>query len=271
MHLFDTHLHLDADEEYGDLFSAARAVGVRQFLVAGTTLPDSVHAAEVAAAETGVVAAAGIHPHEAGAFHDIGPFEELCAHPRVVAVGEIGLDYYYDHSPREAQREVFRAFLRLAAKQALPAIIHCRDAYEDCFEILHETLEPDQPFEIHSFTGTPEQAGRLLDMGALLSFNGMITFKRAENIRAAFEVVPLDRLLLETDSPYLAPVPYRGKRNQPAYLPQIATAVARLRGVSPEEVAAVTTANACRFFGLSHSDVRTGSVRLSPSAAKGYA
>jgi TatD DNase family protein len=232
------------------MFATAREAGVTRFLISASDLASSRYAAAVSSKESGVFASAGVHPHEAKEFPGLDPFEELCALPNVVAVGEVGLDYYYEHSPREAQKSVFREFLQLAARLHLPTIIHCRDAYEDCLPILRETLEPGQPFEVHSFTGTPEQARTVLDMGAYLSFNGMVTFRKADNIRAALAVVPLDRILLETDTPYLAPVPYRGKPNQPAYVVEVARKIAELRGLTVEDIAVATTENACRFFGL---------------------
>jgi len=166
----------------------------------------------------------------------------------VVAVGEIGLDYHYEHSPRNRQQEVFRRFLQLAGERNLPAAIHCRDAFADCLAILDETLLPGQRFEIHSFTGTPAEAEQVLARGAFLSYNGMATFRRAENIRETLAVVPLERLLLETDAPWLAPVPYRGKRNVPAYLRDIAVQIAETKQVSLDTLAEITTRNACDFF-----------------------
>lgn len=194
---------------------------------------------------------AGVHPHAASQFlGDIEPFRELVRRPRTVAVGEIGLDYHYDYSPREEQMRTFRAFVRLSAEEGLPAVIHCRDAYDDCLGILREELVPGQRFEIHCFTGSPSWAEDVLALGAYLSFNGILTFRKADNVRAALAVVPAERLLIETDAPFLAPVPYRGKPNRPAYLVEIARRVAGERGWTLEETAALTTANANRFFGV---------------------
>lgn len=250
---FDTHLHLGPEDDAARLLDAARRVGVGHFLVAVGNLDESRRAQALAVTQPGVVAAAGVHPHEASACAgDLTPFRELLRMPGVVAVGEIGLDYHYDHSPRDVQRRVFRAFMHVAADEKLPAVIHCREAFADCLAIVRECLIPGQPFEVHSFTGTPEEARLWLDLGGYLGFNGMVTFKKADNIRAALAVVPLDRLLLETDSPYLAPVPHRGQRNEPAYLVEVVKAVAHLRGLSAEATATATTANGLRLFGARH-------------------
>ena len=251
---FDTHLHLDPEDRPALLFAAARAVGVDRFLVAGTGLDDSRRAALTAAQEDGVVASAGVHPHEARLGLDLEAFRALLDEPRVVAVGEIGLDYHYNHSPPADQRRVFAAFLELAAAVDRPVIVHCRDAFDDCMAMLSEAAAAGVRILIHSFTGTPEQARRALEFGAMLSFNGMVTFNRAENIRAALAVVPVSRLLLETDSPYLAPVPHRGERNTPARVVEVGRRVAAEKGLPEAELASLTTANARRFFRLGDPD-----------------
>jgi len=248
MDLFDTHFHLDAEDDAAALCAQARAVGVTRMLILGGCASSSERARRAASGEPGVYAAAGVHPHDAADFTDLAPFLELYADPKVVAVGEIGLDYHYEHSPRNRQQEVFRRFLQLAGERNLPAAIHCRDAFADCLAILDETLLPGQRFEIHSFTGTPAEAEQVLARGAFLSYNGMATFRRAENIRETLAVVPLERLLLETDAPWLAPVPYRGKRNVPAYLRDIAVQIAETKQVSLDTLAEITTRNACDFF-----------------------
>ena len=209
--LFDTHVHIDPADDLPALLAAARNAGVQHLLIAAANYDDGVRARTLAAAEPGVSAAVGLHPHEAASFaDDLDRYRELARSPGVAAIGEIGLDYYYEHSERAVQRRVFSHFLRLAAEEQLPAVIHCRDAHDDLLPMLRAELAPGQAFEVHSFTGTPDQAAALLEMGAYISFNGMLTFKKAENIRAAYAAVPLDRVLAETDSPYLAPVPYRG-------------------------------------------------------------
>jgi len=249
--LFDTHFHIRADEDHAALFERARCAGVPHLLVAATTLADALTAQQVIASEPGIVTTVGVHPHEASSVtQGYDAFRGLAGYPKVVAIGEIGLDYHYDHSPRQKQRDVFIGFLALAAELHLPAIVHCREAFEDCVAIVRDTLPVGHPFEIHSFTGTPAQAEIVLAMGAVLSFNGMVTFKRAENIRETLRVVPLEHLLLETDAPFLAPVPHRGRSNEPAFMPFIAAAVADVLEEDVEQVAAMTTENGLVFFGI---------------------
>lgn len=248
MELFDTHFHLDAEDDIDALQATASGASVTRLLALGGCAHTSQRALGAATGRAGVYAAAGVHPHDAAAFTDPGPLLEMYADPKVVAVGEIGLDYHYEHSPRERQREVFRQFLAIAAEQDLPAIIHCREAFDECLAILDDTLAPGQPFEIHSFTGTPAQAEQMLARGAFLSYNGMVTFRRAENIRDALRTTPLERLLIETDAPWLAPIPFRGKRNCPAYLHEIAVRVAEVKGISLAMLAEITTRNACEFL-----------------------
>lgn len=246
MELFDTHFHLDAEDDAAALCAQARAAGVTRQVVLGGCAHSSARACRAAAGEPGLYAAAGVHPHDAAEFADLAPFLELYVEPKVVAVGEIGLDYYYEHSPRARQREVFALFLGVAAERKLPAVIHCREAFADCLAILGET--PGLRFVLHSFTGTPDEAGEALARGAFLSYNGMATFRRSENIRETLATVPLERLLLETDAPWLAPVPHRGKRNVPAYLREAALRIAEVKQVSPDTLAEITTRNACEFF-----------------------
>jgi TatD DNase family protein len=249
MELFDTHFHLDPHDNAASLCEQARAADVTRLLVLGGCAASSQRAVQAARRIPGLYAAAGVHPHDAADFDgDPAPFLEMYADPNVVAVGEVGLDYHYEHSPRERQQEVLRQFLRIGAARDLPVIIHCREAFADCVAILDDTLAPGQRFEIHSFTGTPAEAEEMLARGAFLSYNGMATFRRAENIRETLRVVPLERLLLETDAPWLAPVPYRGKRNVPAYLRDIALQVAEARNIPLDTLATVTTRNACEFF-----------------------
>lgn len=245
---FDTHLHLDRDDSAEAVFAAAREEGVGAFLVQGTSLDDCERTVALANPEQSVYAAVGLHPHVAASFRDMAFFRDLLARPGVVAVGEIGLDYYYNNSPAEVQREVFGRFLDLACELDQPAIIHCRDAFADCHAIVKERHCPSLRCIVHSFTGTPAEADRWLELGAMLSINGMVTFNRAHNIREALAHIPMTRLLLETDSPYLAPIPKRGKRNCPAFLPYIGWRVAEEKQLSPEKVADITTTNACNFL-----------------------
>jgi TatD DNase family protein len=254
---FDTHLHLDPDDDPPALFARARQTGVGLFLVAGTDEHDSRRALVLAATEPGVMAAVGVHPHVAKQAGEMAVYRELLAAERAVAVGEIGLDYYYDHSPRLDQRRVFAAFLELAAELGRPAIVHCRDAFDDCLPMLRDAAANGLRVLLHSFTGTPAQAEQALAFGAMLSFSGMVTFPKGENIRAALAVVPVERLVIETDSPYLAPVPYRGQRNQPAYVVEVGKRVAAEKGMDTGELARVTTANALRLFGM-HEELAEG-------------
>ncbi|MDT8391344.1 MAG: TatD family hydrolase [Lentisphaeria bacterium] len=248
--LFDTHFHLSREDSVGDLTAAAAAAGVTRLIAVAGNLEDSERLPGIVAARDGMYCTAGVHPHEAEEFAgDLTPFRRLLRLPPAVAVGEIGLDYYYRHAAPAAQREVFAAFLSLSSELRLPAVIHCRDAYDDCLAMLNEhTTRPYHAFEIHSYTGTPEWAETIAALGGYFSVNGIISFQKANNVRAALSAIPLERLLLETDSPYLAPVPHRGKRNQPAYLIDVAKKVAECKHLSLEEVAAVTTRNAKHFF-----------------------
>lgn len=248
--LFETHFHLSREDSVADLTTAALAAGVTRLIAVAGNLEDSERLPGIVAARNGMYCTAGVHPHEAEEFAgDTTPFRRLLQLPTTVAVGEIGLDYYYQHAAPAVQRDVFSTFLQLSSELSLPAVIHCRDAYDDCLSLLKEhNTHPHSQFEIHSYTGTPEWAEKILELGGYFSFNGIISFQNADNVRAALAAIPLERILLETDSPYLAPVPHRGKRNQPAYLIEVAKKVAECKDLSLEEVAAVTTRNAKTFF-----------------------
>src|SRR6266404_1467354 len=175
----------------------------------------------------------------------------LAQHPKVIAWGEIGLDYYYDHSPREAQARVFRDQMALARRAKKPIIIHCRDAWTDCLNMIEEHWRPTGLGGIlHCFTGTLDDARRGMDMGFLISFAGNSTYPKTQNLRDVAKALPLEKILIETDAPYLAPQPYRGKRNEPAYVAEVARTLATVRDLTPEEIAAATTENFRRFFGL---------------------
>ncbi len=231
---------------------AARRRGVDYFMAVASDLAEAERLARELADEPGAYSSVGVHPHVAGAFDgDYRPYRELLsACPKVRAVGEIGLDYHYEYSSRQAQLPVFEGFLKLAVEQGYPAIVHCRDAYEDCLEIIDRAIPAGHPYVIHSYTGGLRYLSEFQQRQAWFSVNGIVTFKKAEDIRAAVRAIPLERLLLETDAPYLAPVPYRGRRNTPAYLVEIAQCVAELKGISLAEIARVTTANARLFFRL---------------------
>jgi TatD DNase family protein len=252
MEFYDTHLHLKPTDSAAAVFAAARACLVTRFVVVGADFESSAAAAElVSAGEPGVYATVGIHPHDAKAFAgDLSPFRRWLAQPGVVAVGEIGLDYYYHHSPREAQIPVFRQFLELALELDKPVVIHCREAVPDLLAVLAETWRPGHPFEVHSFTGTVPEVEQIIAMGGMVSFNGMVTFAKSENLRDLVRAVPLEQLLLETDAPYLTPEPFRKNRNEPKYIPVVAAKVAEVKGIDLAELALATCANARRFFRL---------------------
>jgi TatD DNase family protein len=238
----DAHCHITADA-----LDEARAAGVERLISVGTDLATSQAAIELAAGHEGVWATAGVHPHDAK--DGIGGVEALLAAPEVVAVGECGLDYHYEHSPREVQREVFAAHIALAHTHDLALVIHSREAWDDTFAVLASEGVPERTV-FHCFTGGPEEAERCLALGAALSFSGIVTFKTADDVRAAAALCPLDRMTVETDSPYLAPVPHRGKENQPAWVPLVGAAVAVVKGVPVDDVARATTATAERLFRL---------------------
>lgn len=221
-------------------------------LVVGYDLPSSVRAVELAARYPGIYAAVGVHPHEAVTY---GPAVEeelrrLLAGEKVVAVGEIGLDYHYDHSSRPCQQEVFQRQLALAAEAKLPVVIHNREAHHDLYRLLQAAGENHRGV-LHCYSGSREMLTGFLALGLFISVGGPITFHNARKLPEVVKAVPGDRLLLETDAPYLAPHPYRGKRNEPAYLIHTARRVAELRGVSLEDIAALTRENACRCFQIS--------------------
>lgn len=217
----------------------------------GTDLPSSRAAAELAGEHAGVWAAVGVHPHAASALDDRA-FAELMALaclPKVVAIGEIGLDFYRDLSPRDVQREAFRRQLALARSMRKTVVIHMRDAIEDVFSILEEVGPPER-LVFHCFSGSAEQARRGLELGGYVSFAGNVSYKNAGMLRDAAAVVPAGRLLVETDSPFLAPVPHRGKPNEPAFVPFVGSAVAQAQDVPVESIAQASVANARRAFGL---------------------
>jgi TatD DNase family protein len=229
---------------------------VRALVVVGTgrTLDDIARAPALAAREPDVWATVGLHPHDAKAGDDAfyAELEALAGRPRVVAVGETGLDYHYDHSPRETQAEAFRRQVRLARSLGKPVVCHVRDAHPEALALLREEGARQVGGVIHCFTGTPEDAAGYVAEGFHISFSGIVTFpaKSAEPIRQAVKVVPHDRILVETDAPFLAPVPMRGKRNEPAWVVHTADVVARQAGLSLDELSALAVANASALFGL---------------------
>ena len=253
--LIDTHCHLDYEPLAGSrdaVLARAEAAGVRVLVSIGTTVATSRANIELAHRYPQVFAAVGVHPHEADTVTeaDMKTIEELAADSRVVAIGEIGLDYYYKHSSVDGQRRVFEAFLGIARRRELPISIHCRDAYDPLLEILRATA-PSWRGIIHCASGTPAFIEGALALGFHVSFSGTVTFTNATSTRALVPLVPDDRLLIETDAPFLAPQPMRGKPNEPAYLAHTATHLAQLRGITIEALGAMTSRNARQLLDLS--------------------
>jgi TatD DNase family protein len=257
--VIDSHCHIDGEDfeaDRAEVLARARAAGVSPLVVVGTgrDLAAISRAPALAEREADVYAAVGVHPHDAAHFPDAewDGLAELAARPKVRAVGETGFDFYYDHSPREAQDAAFRRQVRLARRLGKPVVCHIRDAHQESARLLDEEGAAEVGAVIHCFTGNAEQALLYVKLGCHISFSGIVTFKgaSAEPIRQAAAVVPLDRILLETDAPYLAPVPLRGKRNEPAYLAHTAAVVAAHKGVPVAELMAAATENTKRFFRL---------------------
>jgi TatD DNase family protein len=253
--MIDTHCHIhdrkfDADRDA--VVERARAAGVTAMLTIGEDLADSARAIE-AAERYGIAAAAGIHPHEARNAQEelAGPLRALLEDPRVLAVGETGLDYYYDHSPRDAQARVLRAQLAVARETGMPVVFHQRDAFDDFTAILRDEWTSGMRGVVHCFTGTPEQALTYTgEFGLLLGIGGVVTFPNAEPLREAVRAVAIGNIVLETDCPYLAPVPMRGRRNEPAFVAHTAARVATLLRIPLAEVEAHADDNARRLFGF---------------------
>jgi TatD DNase family protein len=245
----DSHCHIPYEGVGAAAIETARAAGVTRIITVGTSAEESAAGVEIARSREGVWATVGLHPHEA--VEGVEGVSRLLADrdPTVVGVGECGLDYHYDHSPRRVQRQVFAAQIRLAADLDLTLVVHTREAWNDTFDILASEGPPAR-WILHCFSGGPAEAERGLAMGAMLSFSGIVTFKSADEVRAAAIACPLDRLLVETDSPYLAPVPYRGRPNSPALVPVVGAALATVRGVAPEVIEAATWANTAAVFRL---------------------
>ncbi len=255
--LFDTHAHLHFPEFAADLSAVlqrAREVGVRLILTIGTDAEDSREAVALAEAHPEVYAAVGVHPHDA-VRADEAALEELQQLARtsrkVVAIGEIGLDYYRNLSPREAQIQVFRRQLDLARQLSKPVLIHCREAHADVLEILRQEGVPGAGGIMHCFSGDAAVARQCLDLGLLISLAGPVTYPNARKLPEVVKLTPADRLVVETDCPFLPPQPYRGKRNEPAYLPITASRVAELKGQPLKELGPVMARNALSLFGIS--------------------
>ena len=251
MTLADSHCHLYMVADPAAALERARAAGVSKLLAPGTTLADSAKAVDLAGQHEEVVAAVGIHPHEAKDFdpaRDGRALEELARRPGVVAIGEVGLDFHYDHSPRDKQVEVLEWMLDLARRLGLPALLHNRNSGTEMMNLLKRGGPRERPGVFHSFTEDAAYGKRVLDLGYLVSFSGMITFKAAENIRGAAAGLPLSAMLVETDTPFLAPIPHRGKPCEPAFVALTARRLAEVKGTSLEAVADATTANFDRLF-----------------------
>jgi TatD DNase family protein len=253
--LFDTHAHLhfpEFDADRAAMLERARVSGVRRMLTIGTDVETSRASIALAGREAGVWATVGIHPHDAAQADAaaLTEIERLAAEPRVVAVGEIGLDYFRDLSPREDQHRAFRALIGIARRAGKPVVIHCRDAHEDTLAILAEERVAEVRGIMHCFSGDVAIARRCLDLGLLISLAGPVTYPNARSLPEVARFVPGDRLVVETDCPFLPPQGYRGKRNEPAYLSITATRVAELRGETIDALAARTTANARALLGI---------------------
>jgi TatD DNase family protein len=252
--LVDSHCHLDFPEfapELPAVVARAQAVGVGACVTIGTKLSGAARVREVAEEFPSVFCSVGVHPHEAAAepLENDAPLIALASHRKAVGIGETGLDYYYEHSPREAQVANFRTHIGAARETELPLIIHTRDAEDDTIAILREEMKKG-PFSgvVHCFTGSDRLARAALELGLYISASGILTFKKADALREVLRDVPLDRLLVETDAPYLAPVPHRGKRNEPAFVSHTAKALAELKAIPSEALAAATTDNFFRLF-----------------------
>ncbi len=256
MKLVDSHCHLDDEKFAADrdaTIARAREAGVERMMAIGTGdgPPDLEAAVRLARAHEFIYATVGVHPHDAAKAtpETFDRLAELAREPKVLAIGEIGLDYHYDFSPRDVQREVFARQLQLAAHARKPIVIHTREAWDETLALIREHGLPFGGI-MHCFTGGAKEADQALELGFHLSFGGILTFPKADDIRQAAARTPEDRLLIETDSPYLAPVPHRGKRNEPAFLAETARRLAELRGVTPEDIARATASNFDRLFRL---------------------
>lgn len=253
--LIDSHAHLDGEEfaqDREEVLAFAKKMGIDRIVNVGFDLPSSRRSIALAGRYPGVYAAVGVHPHEAGEAPEnyLEELEKLASQPKVVAIGEIGLDYFYNHSEPEVQKRIFREQIRLAKRIGKPIIIHDRDAHADTLNIIREERAGETGGVLHCFSGSWEMAQECMKMGFYISLAGPVTFKNAKKgIEVALNM-PLHRLLVETDSPYLTPEPYRGRRNEPGYVRYVAEKIAELKGISLEEVAEATTRNAEELFGI---------------------
>lgn len=253
--LVDSHAHLDFPEYETDraaVVERARAAGLTKIVTIGTTVEKSRAAIAIAAQFPGmVVPAVGIHPHDSAHLteSDWAEFERLASDPRVVAIGETGLDYFKNYAPREVQQAAFERQMEIARAVGKPIIIHCRDAYTDCWAILGDPARRPMTGVIHCFSGSAEDVRRAVEIGYHVSYSGTVTFPKSQALRETVRLVPHDRLLVETDCPFLAPQPVRGKRNEPAFVTHTLDVVAQAAGLPRDEAAGITSANAARLFG----------------------
>ena len=253
--IFDTHTHLNVEEFLGreeEELALATEMGVTRMNIVGFDKPTIGRAIELADKYDQLYATIGWHPTEAGTYtEDVENYLlEKLKHPKVVALGEIGLDYHWMTAPKEVQEQVFRRQIQLSKELDLPFVVHTRDALEDTYEIIKSERVGPRGGIMHSFSGSLEWAEKFVELGMTISFSGVVTFKKATDIQEAAKELPLDKILVETDAPYLAPVPKRGRENKTAYTRYVVDFIADLRGVTTEELAAVTSANAERIFGL---------------------
>ena len=252
--LVDSHCHLDyyTPMEFPEILSRAAAAGVNEMVTIGTTLAQSERLPPMTEAFANLWCTIGVHPHHAAEAPVPIPetLAEMTRHPRVIGIGESGLDYFYNKSPRDIQADSFRSHIRGARLAGVPLCIHARDADDDIALILQQERDMDGNFDflLHCFSSTRRLAEAALEMGGYISFSGILTFPRSAELREIAKDVPLDRLLVETDAPYLAPVPFRGKRNEPAWVAHTAKVLAELRGLTPEALADLTTSNFRRLF-----------------------
>lgn len=253
--IFDTHAHLDDsrfDRDRKELIEGLKAQGISLIVNPGADMPSSKRAVELAKQYDFIYAAVGVHPHDVKDMGEntIDELRKLASEEKVVAIGEIGLDFYYDNSPRDLQLEYFIKQIELANELSLPIIIHSRDASELTYETIKKYKADTTPCVLHCFSQSLEMAERYVDLGCYISFAGPITFKNAHNLKEAATKLPLDRLFIETDCPYLTPEPFRGKRNDPSKVIYVAKEIAKLKGISEQEVIDATRKNATKFFGI---------------------
>ena len=253
MIFIDSHAHLqweDYQETRDKIIENARKANLKYILNIGTTLETSRQSVELSRKHDDIFASVGIHPHEAKAFDKtaLEALEALANDPKVIAIGETGLDFFYEHAPKEIQISAFREQIALAKALHLPISVHCRNAFANCFKLIEEINWHNGVF--HCFTGTLEEATQAIALGFYVSISGIVTFKKARDLQHAVQKIPLEKMLIETDCPYLAPEPFRGKKNEPAYVTYVAQKIAELKNISLENVAETTTQNAIDLFGF---------------------